>query len=149
MLKAGGARAIPIDYNISEEDFAEILKNVNGMIIPDGGLSIVNPDTGRLHSFFRATKQTLDYSRNLKDTTGETFPVFGIGQGLYFLAMTAVEDISILSEVFVANENRKVHWNIENPKENSRMYHGFDQEVLDIMTYENVNYQLHEVAIRS
>lgn len=63
--------------------------------------------------------------------------------------MIAIDDIGILGEVFVANENRKIFWNIENPKKNSRMYADFDDDVLNAMTYQDINYQLHEVGILS
>jgi len=143
------ARAVPIDYNIPPRELKKLLPNLNGVIVPDGGLNIINSETGRLHQFYRTTRRIVKYSMDLKDKKNETFPIFGINQGLYFLAMIAVDDITLLSEVFVANENRKIFWNIENPKKYSRMYANFDDDVLEAMTYQDINYQIHEVGILS
>ena len=60
-------KTIPIDYNIPSRELKKILKSINGVIVPDGGLNIINATTGRLHQFYRTTRRIVKYSMELKD----------------------------------------------------------------------------------
>ena len=62
----------------------------------------------------------------MKDEEDEEWPILGICQGLEVLSIImAGDDLDVLDNVVYYGTNRKVHWEVGNVAEESRMWSTF------------------------
>lgn len=115
-IEQSGADVVPISYAQSEEDLRQQLSKVNGVIFDSKGISFGDPSFVDGKLYYNAAKIIFEYCKEMKDTKNESFPLFGIQQGILLFPMIVTnEDMSIIGEFFVANENRNIKWYIDNP----------------------------------
>jgi hypothetical protein len=72
-----GSWAVPIRYTISDQDLYALLDQINGVLMPGGGVTLIEDD-GTLHPFYIISKKIFEYSKRQKDLKGIDFPIFGI-----------------------------------------------------------------------
>ena len=114
------------------------------MLFDNKGISLTNPDSIDGNRYFEVAKIIFEYCKELKDTKNETFPLFGIEQGILLFPLIVTDgDTSILGEFFVANENRNIKWYIENPSQNTRLFSQFSEYLMHLLTYGEVAWQMH------
>jgi gamma-glutamyl-gamma-aminobutyrate hydrolase PuuD len=72
-----GSFAVPIRYDISDEDLYPLLDSINGVFLTGGGLDIMYPN-GTHSEYYKTAKKIFKYSIMQKDKYNITWPVFGI-----------------------------------------------------------------------
>lgn len=56
-----GSFAVPIRYDISDEDLYPLLNQINGVFLTGGGLDIMFPN-GTLSQYYQTARKIFDYS---------------------------------------------------------------------------------------
>ena len=57
-----GSFAVPIRYNLPDEDLYPLLDSINGVFFTGGGLDIINPDESQ-HPYYKTAKKIFEYSK--------------------------------------------------------------------------------------
>ena len=92
-------------------------------------------------------KKIFEYSKMMKDTKGEDFPLMGICQGFQMFAMMVNnDDLSTLTASNVFNMMRPNTW-MGDVKTESRMYANFSQQVLDEMAVNPYTFHAHTLVV--
>lgn len=97
-LHLAGLDVYPIPTNVTREELKIILSKVNGVMLPGGMSSVVNPDPNDANKlvfsmYTKTVKMILEEAKTMNDA-GDYFPVFGICLG--FEAMLAAEADDVL-----------------------------------------------------
>ncbi|KAK3283491.1 Gamma-glutamyl hydrolase 2, partial [Cymbomonas tetramitiformis] len=89
-VEAGGARAVPILYDDSNENITNIFKSVNGLLFPGGG---ADGCTGR---YFEVVSMLFDLAIEANND-GDYFPIHATCLGFEQLAVKVSGNCSILT----------------------------------------------------
>lgn len=74
-VEAGGARAVPIDFDIAHDDLLELLSHLSGVLLTGGGADL-DPHKRVSHSIVTIVDYVLNENAN-----GRALPLFGICLG--------------------------------------------------------------------
>ena len=99
-----GSWAVPIRYDLNDEDLYALLDSVNGVFLAGGATDMINFETGEQSVFYKTQKRIWDYMKRQKDEKGVDWPIFGICQGfemIHYLANN--DDKDTLSTVKIFN----------------------------------------------
>jgi gamma-glutamyl hydrolase len=133
-VQMGGSYAVPIRYDLGDQDLYELLDKLNGVLFTGGNLLLLNTTSGEQHQYYKTARKIYEYSKRQKDQKNDNFLIFGVCQGYELLAYLACNDYNeTLSSIVVVNENRPVHWEVD-PKKESRIFADFRQDILDKMS---------------
>ena len=133
MIHYAGTWAVPIRYDLEDEDLYPLLDSINGVFFAGGGALLIDVETGEQTQLYKTAKKIFDYMKSKKDSEQEDFHLFGICQGFELLHYLANEDNKdTLSENVIYNESRPVNWQVPNPKE-TWLFQDFPDELLDRM----------------
>lgn len=80
-VKWAGSRTVAIPYDIAEEELRALLPQINGVLLTGGALDLIG-ENGEPHPYYVTAKRIIEYSKYIKDSRGEDWPVLGICQGL-------------------------------------------------------------------
>jgi gamma-glutamyl-gamma-aminobutyrate hydrolase PuuD len=61
-MQAGGSRTVAIPYNIPEADLAELLPEINGVLLTGGVLELKDKKTGEMHPYYKTAKRIFEYA---------------------------------------------------------------------------------------
>ena len=113
-IHMAGSWAVPIRYDLSDEDLYELLGSINGVFFPGGATELFERETGDVipeAPFWKLATKIFDYAKEQKDEHGIDFPLFGICQGFELIhALANNGHPSTLSEVVIYKESRPVNW---------------------------------------
>ena len=87
-----GSWAVPIRYDLSDEDLEKLLDSVNGVFFTGGATPLIDRETGEMSFFYKNAKKIWEYMKRQKDEKGIDFPIFGICQGFEIIHYLANED---------------------------------------------------------
>ena len=87
-----GNWAVPIRYDLSDEDLEKLLDSVNGVFFTGGATPLIDMETGEMSFFYKNAKKIWEYMKRQKDEKGIDFPIFGICQGFEVIHYLANED---------------------------------------------------------
>lgn len=77
-MELSGCRAVPIYYDMPEEELLTLLTNINGVLFTGGGLDLINETTGVQHQYYKTARVIFKYALAQKDDHNITFPLLGI-----------------------------------------------------------------------
>eukprot|EP00243_Klebsormidium_subtile_P003003 TRINITY_DN16135_c0_g1_i1.p1 TRINITY_DN16135_c0_g1~~TRINITY_DN16135_c0_g1_i1.p1 ORF type:complete len:367 (+),score=79.77 TRINITY_DN16135_c0_g1_i1:303-1403(+) len=95
-VETGGARAVPIMYDASDEELERVFKSINGLLIPGGGADL-HLNTTIMHAVSKLLQLALE-----ANDRGDYFPVHGTCMGFEALSIWVTQDDDVL-ERFVAD----------------------------------------------
>ena len=114
---SGMVRAVPIYFDMPEDDLIMLLDKIDGVHFTGGGLTLFNFTTGLWHPYYQTAKRIFDYATKGKNRTNTTtgqqrkFLLTGICQGFELLATLAAEDDENLLRVLAREDvERPVTW---------------------------------------
>ena len=140
---------MPILYDLDDGRLYQLLSRINGVYLTGGGLTLIDPESGEQHQYYKTAKKIYEFSIRQKEQMGLLFPVFGICQGLEALSMlTSADNPAILQPIFYENTQRKITWNVSDPQTGTRMYRGFSQESLKMMAEQDIQFHYHGYGVR-
>jgi len=144
-----GSWAVPLRYDLSDEDLEKMLDSVNGVFFTGGATPLIDKETGEMSFFYKNAKRIWNYMKKQKDEKGINFPIFGICQGFEVIHFLANEDDKeTLSNVEIYNESRKMDIKMMKIHENSTMFDPFPDSLLFKMINEPILYHAHDWVIK-
>lgn len=101
-LHLAGLDVYPIPTHISQENLRVLLSKVNGVMLPGGMSSIMNPDPNNANkmvfsSYTKTVKMIMDEAKAINDQ-GDYFPVFGICLGFEAMIAAEAENLSFVEK---------------------------------------------------
>ena len=69
-LESAGARVIPVPTNRDENFYEKVFQNINGVLLPGGGVDLVKSDYAKLSRYFLMKSVT-------ENAVGHYFPIWG------------------------------------------------------------------------
>jgi gamma-glutamyl hydrolase len=138
-IESGGARVVPIFYNLSTSDLDHIFDSINGIMFPGGGSDIEGTP------LYLAAKHL--YNRALQAfDNGDYFPILGHCMGFEILAtITSGDDYAILTE-FDA-ENISLSLNFTAAAKGSKWLGNAPSDVIDILASQSVTMNNHMYGV--
>lgn len=133
-LEHGGARAVRVPYDATEEELTELLPSLNGVLFP-GGEAEVPPAAYTVYEFAKKV--------NDDDENDDVFPLWGTCLGFEWMAILASNDPDILG-VFNA-ENISLALNLTDDAAESTMF--ADDRVREIAGSEPVTFNNHQQGL--
>lgn len=118
LVEQAGARAVPLLCNATDAETAEMMKKINGVLIPGGDL-LIQYSNGTLTDFTMKVKFILDFAKELNDN-GIHYPVLAICQGFEQVGIIEAPYPDILDKASAVNTPRNVTL-LKDPKE-TRMF---------------------------
>lgn len=91
-VEAGGARAVPIPYDLPLAELKRRFRALNGVVIP-GGSQVLKPG----HKFYDTAGVLLDWAMEAQDQ-GTHWPVWGTCLGFETLAVLLSKNVSVLGK---------------------------------------------------
>jgi len=149
-LYLAGLDVYPIPTNATREDLKVILSKVNGVMLPGGMSSIVNPDpndpTKLVFSMYTKTvKMIMEEAKAINDS-GEYFPVFGICLGFEAMLAAEADDPEAVEKKHEGlGYNAKLIYCVK--RDDSKFLSAFSPELIDNMGKEEATHNWHEFMI--
>ena len=144
-----GNWAVPVRYDLSDEDLEELLDSVNGVYFGGGATPLVDHDTGEHSFFYKTAKRIWLYMKKQKDEKDIDFPIFGICQGFELIHFLANDDHkATLSNVQIYNDSRPMNYTVKDPKASS-LFAPFPDELIERMAEEDLLYHAHDWVIKT
>jgi len=138
-VESAGARAIPLFYDSwSVEQMEGMLKNINGVIFPGGGMDFVGKYLDQLQTIFRFVKQSND--------NGIYFPLWGTCLGFEELVCLAANDTHVLDGPFDC-EDTNLALTFTPAASQSKLFGAMPDNLKQIITKQKVTYNYHEFGI--
>ena len=148
-LESSGARVVPIPYDASYDNLTYLFNSVNGLLFTGGGasLSIDKPDQNlRSPSNITSAGAYLLKLAIQANDKGDYFPVWVTCQGWELFNMVLSENLFILEKVtWEINMNRNMSFTSK--FQNSRLWSGLDEKMLNWIQYQNVTFYDHNYSI--
>ena len=77
-IRWAGSRTVAIPFDISDSDLNKLLPQINGVLLTGGALDLHDNKTGTYHPYYLTAKKIFKYSKFMKDSKDEEWPILGI-----------------------------------------------------------------------
>ena len=145
-----GSWAVPIRYDLSDEDLEKLLDSVNGVFFTGGATPLIDSETGEMSFFYKNAKKIWEYMKRQKDEKGIDFPIFGICQGFEIIHYLANEDHkNTLSNLIIYGQSRPMNLKMEaiTARQDRGLFDDFPFGLITAMTTQPINYHAHDWVI--
>jgi len=134
-IESAGARVVPLFYTKwSVETMENMLKNINGVVFPGGGMSFSGKYLQQLQAIFK-------YAKNA-NSNGIHFPLWGTCLGFQELLVLAADDTSILDGPF-DSEDLTLALTLTSAANQSNFFKAMPEKLKNIAVKEKVTYNNH------
>ena len=152
-LHYAGSWAVPVRWDLSDEDLEELLDSVNGIFFGGGGAPMVDRETGEHSYFYKTTKRIWNYMKKQKDEKGIDWPILGICQGFEIIHYLANDDAKdTLSRINIFSESRPLDFEVSREElKNGKysLFEPFPENILDALETEDINLHAHTWTIKT
>ncbi|XP_060926991.1 gamma-glutamyl hydrolase [Limanda limanda] len=135
--ESGGSRVMPIRLTHTAAEYENIFKQINGLLFIGGAVDLETSDYARVAKIF--------YRLALKaNDAGDFFPIWGTCMGLQLLT------VLVAGECLLTNttaENIALPLNLTTEAHSSRMFQGFSEEFMKILTQEPLTGNFHHYGV--
>ncbi|XP_065202013.1 gamma-glutamyl hydrolase-like [Planococcus citri] len=128
-VESSGARVVPVVINKPKSYYENIVKSVNGLVLPGGGAK-----NGRGNPYYESVRTVYNLAKELNEN-GTVFPILGVCLGYEFLITAANDDVNLLHNCSIFYENYPINF-IKSPSY-AALYSRLTSEQRD--TLENYN----------
>ncbi|EFC47222.1 predicted protein, partial [Naegleria gruberi] len=98
-VESGGARVVPIPYNLPESQLRTLFESLNGVVFPGGGTDLTNND-GSWTPYLKTLGLFVKWSMESYDKNQDSFPIWGTCLGMQSLTIILSGDSNILAGGF-------------------------------------------------
>lgn len=136
-LESGGSRVVPIRLTLTNAEYENIFKKINGLFFIGGAVDLETSDFARVaRIFYRLALAAND--------AGDVFPIWGTCMGLQLLTVL-VAGQNLLSKTTA--ENIALPLNLTAEAYSSRMFSGFPHELIQALTQEPLTGNFHNYGV--
>lgn len=135
--ESGGSRVMPIRLTLSNAEYEEIFKRINGLLLIGGAVDLVASDYARVAKLF----YKLALAAN---DAGDFFPIWGTCMGMQLLTVL-VAGKSLLTKTTA--ENVALPLNLTAEANSSRMFEGFPTDLMKALTEEPLTGNFHRYGV--
>ena len=97
MLEAAGARPVPVDFTLEEEELEALLEQLNGLYIPGDAASLITPH--QEYDYTKRVREILRWAQRHNEAAEKHFPVLGVGYGMQAMVKSQTADDFYMAEV--------------------------------------------------
>jgi len=134
-IESAGGRVVPLFYDKwSTSSMEDMLKNLNGVLLPGGGMSFSGKYLDQLVTIFNYAKKAND--------NGIHFPLWGTCLGFQELLCLAANDTSILDGNF-DSEDLTLALELTSAADNSKFFKAMPDNLKNICVKQTVTYNNH------
>ncbi|XP_029366375.1 gamma-glutamyl hydrolase [Echeneis naucrates] len=136
-IESGGSRVMPIRLTLSTAEYESIFKKINGLLFIGGAVDLEKSDYARVARIF----YKLAVAAN---NAGDFFPIWGTCMGMQLLT------VLVAGENLLANttaENIAMPLNLTADAYSSRMFQGFSDDFMKILTQEPLTGNFHHYGL--
>ena len=148
-VESGGARAVPIRYDLPVDELRNYFNQVNGMLFPGGCIDLVTqPGSKHFTQYTQTQKLFMEWSMESFDTLNDYFPIYGTCLGFQAMALILSNDTNIMQGGF-DSENMTLPLDFTLSKGElvqTRLFHN-QWELIEQLTTRNVTFNAHRDAI--
>jgi gamma-glutamyl hydrolase len=150
-VEEGGARAIPIRYDIDKDDLDALLENLNGVIIPGGKVNLYDgtdayDDQLNLSQFTQTVKYIVDKSEQLAKK-GRPLPILGICLGMQTLMFVKEISTDTTERLNLTGDYSATIGELTEEADNSILFDGLPANLVRAVTTKNLLYFHHKFGI--
>ncbi|EFC38836.1 predicted protein [Naegleria gruberi] len=138
-IESGGARVVPIPYDLPQEKLNLLFNSLNGIVFPGGGTSL------RYSEYYYTLKFFFDKAIEANNR-GDYFPIWGTCLGFEALNVLAADNPDVLHFGF-DSENLSLNLHFVNDYKNSRIFGKAPLSVMQILAEQNVTMNNHMAGI--
>eukprot|EP01133_Synstelium_polycarpum_P013238 gene13238-15556_t len=138
-VESGGARVAPIFYDIEAEDLKTLLSQINGVLLPGGGV-----DLNTQPAYYETLQLIWEYIITANDNA-DPMPLWGTCMGFQQLNMLAAKDLSILS--YYNSENYTVPLDFTNLASGSRLFQNATQDIMTALATKPITMNNHMYGV--
>ena len=124
-LESAGARVIPIDFNMKEDEMNRLLGQINGLYIPGDSESLV---TDGNWGFTKAVRRILRWAQKHNEKESHHFPVLGVGYGALAMLRSQMKDEAVFDRVRASG---KLQQNLVHDPKHTFLFDEFTRESLE------------------
>ncbi|XP_005392230.1 PREDICTED: gamma-glutamyl hydrolase [Chinchilla lanigera] len=136
-LESAGARVVPIRLNLTNAEYEELFKSINGILLPGGGSDLETSDYSKVSKiFYKLSKQSFD--------DGDHFPVWGTCLGFEELSYLISEEMLL---TLTDTEQITLPLNFTKGASKSRMFQNLPPELLQSLASEPLTANFHKWSL--
>lgn len=136
-VESTGARVVPINFYAKTSELDKLMSSLNGIIFPGGGAGFT---TGAQYVFDSVVRM---------NDSGDFFPLLGTCMGFEWLLIAASKDANILDPKIGQMDayNYSIPLDFRENAKNSRTFSAASQDIMKILSTENVTMNNHHYGI--
>ncbi|KAM5281064.1 gamma-glutamyl hydrolase [Ctenodactylus gundi] len=136
-LESAGARVVPVRLDLSNAEYEELFRSINGILFPGGGVSLVESGYAQVAKiFYNLATQSFD--------DGDYFPVWGTCLGFEELSYLISGEL-LLTLTNTKNDVLSLNFTGGVPK--GRMFQNFPAELLQALAEEPLTANFHKWSL--
>lgn len=136
-LESGGCRVMPIRLTLTDTEYENIFKKINGLLLIGGAVNLETSDFARVANLF--------YNLALiANDAGDYFPIWGTCMGMQLLTVL-VAGKNLLSKAIA--ENIALPLNLTTEAYSSRIFKDFPTELIKAVTQEPLTGNFHHYGV--
>ncbi|KAM3610596.1 uncharacterized protein V6R79_006382 [Siganus canaliculatus] len=136
-IESGGSRVMPIRLTLTTAEYEAIFKQINGLLLIGGAVSLQTSD------FARVAKIFYNLARTANDA-GDFFPIWGTCMGMQLLTVLVAGENLLES---TTAENEALPLNLTSEAASSRMFQGFPTELMTALSQEPLTGNFHHYGV--
>jgi gamma-glutamyl hydrolase len=144
-VQQAGARVVPIDMNLSNEELCEMMDSINGLIFPGGHECLVNED-GTMTGYTQKGKVLLEKAKELNEQ-GTHFPVLGVWLGFQMIGVMEAPNKEVLLQGAFDSYNFATTIKFKIDPSESKLYKKLPKHLSRALEHTNVTYNAHHDGI--
>ncbi|XP_067929726.1 gamma-glutamyl hydrolase-like [Watersipora subatra] len=135
-VEQGGAGAVPIFVNQSDEYYDQLMTRINGVLLPGGGVNLLTSPYGKAaYKLFKLAKKMND--------VGKYFPIWGTCLGMQEMTTWPFTPRENLIGVCYGTEKVGLPLNFTSAANKSRLYGSMPDFLREILSKENITPNFH------
>ncbi|XP_067083902.1 gamma-glutamyl hydrolase [Osmerus mordax] len=136
-LESAGSRVMPIRLTHTPEEYEDIFKRINGLLLIGGASALETSDFSRVAQIFYRLALTAN-------DAGDVFPIWGTCLGLQLLTYLVTGE-NLLTKT--PAENMALPLNLTAEAHSSQMFRSFPREVMTALTHEPLTGNFHNYGV--
>lgn len=135
-LEMAGARVVPIEGDLSDDELLKIFNSINGLLFTGGEVNLESS------SYYRTTKRLFQLATTV-NSVNDYFPILGICRGMQAMLVHTTGSLSILQLTNARNYTTSLKW----ISTDSQLLADIPKKLIQSMSTSNITSHFHKYGI--